>query len=416
MCVTERNPHTASINATHPSAPSEARFSFAEQSMSEAELDAAMSAVDNVPDDMAAILAAGARVNVALQEHLAANPQLNGQERTRIMLRVGGVQGLLSAHRIRIDPEYAQEVEFRQAMSCILNAPEKVTTEVMHAASIRATVSQHEDAAAALRELYKRMSVSELWKMLQTAQRGGVEEDSDDEWGEDFWAVFLEHLPNDFDSTYMDDLQRHVRDVLERDLRPERRTRSSLFGRDVVVEPTEREHRRAMDVAAEYLTKYAPHGLQEYLEAEATGEGGYYNEHYNPDMQDFVALKKLLTTARAAHHAKIMEAHDQATARRQEERRQKGLPLELPERPAEHLCPLSHDVMLDPVIAADGVSYERGCIEDWLLLGKVTSPSTRKELSHTELVDNINLRTLIRDYDEVEHKKLLALADALGRA
>ena len=37
------------------------------------------------------------------------------------------------------------------------------------------------------------------------------------------------------------------------------------------------------------------------------------------------------------------------------------------ERPAHQLlCPLSGQVMLEPVVAADGVTYERRAISDWL--------------------------------------------------
>ena len=33
------------------------------------------------------------------------------------------------------------------------------------------------------------------------------------------------------------------------------------------------------------------------------------------------------------------------------------------------LCPITHDVMVDPVVAADGETYERAAIEQWIRRG-----------------------------------------------
>ena len=37
-----------------------------------------------------------------------------------------------------------------------------------------------------------------------------------------------------------------------------------------------------------------------------------------------------------------------------------------PTRPAEHSCALTLELMMDPVIVADGNTYERQAIEAWL--------------------------------------------------
>lgn len=50
--------------------------------------------------------------------------------------------------------------------------------------------------------------------------------------------------------------------------------------------------------------------------------------------------------------------------------------------------------MVEPVIAADGHTYERAAIETWLL-ENTTSPVTRKDLAHMRLVPNILIRGLI---------------------
>ena len=58
------------------------------------------------------------------------------------------------------------------------------------------------------------------------------------------------------------------------------------------------------------------------------------------------------------------------------------------------ICPTTQEVMNDPVICADGHSYERASVEMWLLSHN-TSPATNVPLAHTNLVPNHALRNLI---------------------
>ncbi|DBA75482.1 TPA: hypothetical protein ACH3X1_010733 [Trebouxia sp. C0004] len=57
-------------------------------------------------------------------------------------------------------------------------------------------------------------------------------------------------------------------------------------------------------------------------------------------------------------------------------------------------CPITRVVMREPVIAADGHTYERAAIEA-CLLHNTTSPVTRENLAHMRLVPNILIRGLI---------------------
>ena len=50
--------------------------------------------------------------------------------------------------------------------------------------------------------------------------------------------------------------------------------------------------------------------------------------------------------------------------------------------------------MRDPVIAADGHSYERAALEGWLAQHD-TSPVTGQPLHHKRIVDNILIRSAI---------------------
>jgi len=58
------------------------------------------------------------------------------------------------------------------------------------------------------------------------------------------------------------------------------------------------------------------------------------------------------------------------------------------------LCPISHTVMVDPVVTCDGHTYEREMIEFWLSRYNV-SPMTGEELSTTRVYPNHSLRAAI---------------------
>ena len=61
-------------------------------------------------------------------------------------------------------------------------------------------------------------------------------------------------------------------------------------------------------------------------------------------------------------------------------------------------CPITHDMMRDPVIASDGHSYEREAIERWFSMGKNTSPKTNAVLTSLQLTPNHSLRQTIEEY------------------
>ncbi|BES90673.1 WD domain, G-beta repeat [Nesidiocoris tenuis] len=68
------------------------------------------------------------------------------------------------------------------------------------------------------------------------------------------------------------------------------------------------------------------------------------------------------------------------------------------EPPHEFLCPITHQLMRDPVIAADGETYERSAIESWLATGRNSSPMTNVILDSTKLESNASLRQSIANY------------------
>uniref|UniRef100_A0A8B9KIS9 WD repeat, SAM and U-box domain-containing protein 1 n=1 Tax=Astyanax mexicanus TaxID=7994 RepID=A0A8B9KIS9_ASTMX len=63
--------------------------------------------------------------------------------------------------------------------------------------------------------------------------------------------------------------------------------------------------------------------------------------------------------------------------------------------PDEFLCPITHEIMKDPVIAADGYSYEREAIESWINTKTRSSPMTNLPLQTTLLTPNRTLKMAI---------------------
>ncbi|XP_044221790.1 WD repeat, SAM and U-box domain-containing protein 1-like isoform X1 [Thunnus albacares] len=65
------------------------------------------------------------------------------------------------------------------------------------------------------------------------------------------------------------------------------------------------------------------------------------------------------------------------------------------EAPDEFLCPITRELMKEPVIAADGYSYERESIESWIRGKNKTSPMTNLPLQTTLLTPNRSLKMAI---------------------
>lgn len=68
--------------------------------------------------------------------------------------------------------------------------------------------------------------------------------------------------------------------------------------------------------------------------------------------------------------------------------------------PGEYLCPISLDLMRDPVIVATGQTYDRTSITRWIQSGHSTCPKTGQKLAHKELITNFALRSLISQWCE----------------
>ncbi|KAL7171706.1 hypothetical protein ACSBR2_036377 [Camellia fascicularis] len=68
--------------------------------------------------------------------------------------------------------------------------------------------------------------------------------------------------------------------------------------------------------------------------------------------------------------------------------------------PEELRCPISLQLMYDPVIIASGQTYERICIEKWFSDGHNTCPKTQQHLSHLSLTPNYCVKGLVASWCE----------------
>ncbi|CAH8356361.1 unnamed protein product [Eruca vesicaria subsp. sativa] len=63
--------------------------------------------------------------------------------------------------------------------------------------------------------------------------------------------------------------------------------------------------------------------------------------------------------------------------------------------PDEFRCPLSNELMRDPVVLASGQTYDKLFIQKWLSSGNRTCPKTQQVLSHTALTPNLLISDMI---------------------
>ena len=83
------------------------------------------------------------------------------------------------------------------------------------------------------------------------------------------------------------------------------------------------------------------------------------------------------------------------------------VPASSPEPPDEFMCPITTELMTDPVLATDGHTYERSAIERWFAIGKTSSPKTGEPLEATAVFPNHSLRSMIRDWEAVRRQLCL---------
>ncbi|KAF3780331.1 U-box domain-containing protein 9 [Nymphaea thermarum] len=82
--------------------------------------------------------------------------------------------------------------------------------------------------------------------------------------------------------------------------------------------------------------------------------------------------------------------------------------------PEQFLCPISSELMKDPVILATGQTYDRVYIQAWLNAGHRTCPRTQQVLSHVILTPNYLVRNMIQQWCESQGIELPAPQNGTG--
>ncbi|KAL2630228.1 hypothetical protein R1flu_014914 [Riccia fluitans] len=83
--------------------------------------------------------------------------------------------------------------------------------------------------------------------------------------------------------------------------------------------------------------------------------------------------------------------------------------------PEDFKCPISLELMRDPVILATGQTYERACIQKWLDEGRRSCPTTGVPLPHYSLTPNYVLRSLIAQWCETNGVEVPKRPSRIGK-
>ncbi|KAK1398567.1 RING-type E3 ubiquitin transferase [Heracleum sosnowskyi] len=108
-------------------------------------------------------------------------------------------------------------------------------------------------------------------------------------------------------------------------------------------------------------------------------------------IKEFVQSENPKLDSSTTEKSKFSSSSGQATSKASE----KG-----PVIPEDFRCPISLELMKDPVIVSTGQTYDRSCIEKWLEAGHGTCPKTQQTLSNSSLTPNYVLRSLIAQWCE----------------
>ena len=76
--------------------------------------------------------------------------------------------------------------------------------------------------------------------------------------------------------------------------------------------------------------------------------------------------------------------------------------------PDAYICPITSEMMSDPVSTSDGFTYEREAILEWLRSGNTTSPLSGAVLERNDLVPNHGAHSPC-------HHSILPVKDACSR-
>ncbi|KAG9144692.1 hypothetical protein Leryth_021535 [Lithospermum erythrorhizon] len=135
------------------------------------------------------------------------------------------------------------------------------------------------------------------------------------------------------------------------------------------------------------------------LEAEAGKQAGTGGVIVVSNIKNLISLLLISksTIFWDSQNAESSENHEQSRSsyNHQDQTSYQGMTLNIPD---EFRCPISLDLMKDPVIIASGHTYERHSIAQWINSGHHTCPKSGQRLIHMALIPNYALRSLIQQW------------------
>lgn len=157
------------------------------------------------------------------------------------------------------------------------------------------------------------------------------------------------------------------------------------------VESALKEIKRGVKMSHGILVKFAGKldlkSNQEILRELSLLEKEKNKAHSNKDKGEEELLNLLIVL--------VTQMGDDLAEQKQVQAQKGGIPI-----PADFRCPLSLELMSDPVIVASGQTYERAYIQQWLDQGNTTCPKSRQTLSHLNLIPNYTVKALITTWCE----------------
>ncbi|XP_044474104.1 U-box domain-containing protein 16-like [Mangifera indica] len=120
----------------------------------------------------------------------------------------------------------------------------------------------------------------------------------------------------------------------------------------------------------------------ESLEAEIQNQNDQKSKHL------IVALIGLVRYSKCVLFGESSQKSDAIRLRRKKSASEANVP-------ADFRCPISLELMKDPVVVATGQTYDRESINVWIESGHNTCPKTGQTLAHTNLIPNSSLKNLI---------------------
>ncbi|CAL5095444.1 unnamed protein product [Urochloa decumbens] len=135
-------------------------------------------------------------------------------------------------------------------------------------------------------------------------------------------------------------------------------------------------------------------------------------ERWTPAM---IALVGLLRYAKCVLFSAATPRHAVGSSKVADLDDGEGAEEEPPSPPLDFRCPVSLELMSDPVVASSGQTYDRDSITRWFGSGKSTCPKTGQVLTNLELVPNKALKNLIARWCR-ENGVAVEAAEASGKA